>query len=170
MTPVIYSCLDLSGRAAILAPVIRENPLYGRRVARVNDLAYRFKVTIYYCLDSSGQAAILAPVIRENPLHISHPIDDVIGKTHCEGSDGRGKANSQSESEGAWLRDKIQTISDWVKGQIDLKRRTIYFRLKGFKDPVYRKRRETFSDIANSYKYGQPIPKVKYRPEEIKTW
>ncbi|XP_036220339.1 tryptophan 5-hydroxylase 1 [Bactrocera oleae] len=40
----------------------------------------------------------------------------------------------------------------------------------GFKDPVYRKRRETFSGIANNYKNGHTIPRVTYTPEEIKTW
>ncbi|XP_059613139.1 tryptophan 5-hydroxylase 1 [Phlebotomus argentipes] len=40
----------------------------------------------------------------------------------------------------------------------------------GFKDPVYRKRREQFAAIAQSYKHGQPIPKIQYTEEEIRTW
>ncbi|XP_050300568.1 tryptophan 5-hydroxylase 1 isoform X2 [Anthonomus grandis grandis] len=40
----------------------------------------------------------------------------------------------------------------------------------GFKDPIYRKRREQFFRIAMNYKHGQPIPKVKYTEEEVKTW
>eukprot|EP00052_Salpingoeca_macrocollata_P017270 m.140169 g.140169 ORF g.140169 m.140169 type:complete len:484 (+) comp20330_c0_seq2:1892-3343(+) len=40
----------------------------------------------------------------------------------------------------------------------------------GFTDAAYRKRRESFADIAVNYKYGQSIPRVTYTPEEIETW
>eukprot|EP00090_Calanus_glacialis_P013363 TRINITY_DN22004_c0_g1_i1.p1 TRINITY_DN22004_c0_g1~~TRINITY_DN22004_c0_g1_i1.p1 ORF type:complete len:561 (-),score=172.93 TRINITY_DN22004_c0_g1_i1:215-1663(-) len=40
----------------------------------------------------------------------------------------------------------------------------------GFKDPVYRKRRQFFGDLAMIFKYGQQIPRVKYTIVEIETW
>uniref|UniRef100_A0A1A9X2W7 Tryptophan 5-hydroxylase 2 n=1 Tax=Glossina brevipalpis TaxID=37001 RepID=A0A1A9X2W7_9MUSC len=40
----------------------------------------------------------------------------------------------------------------------------------GFKDPIYRKRREQFTAIAKNFKHGNPIPRVQYTSEEIKTW
>ena len=40
----------------------------------------------------------------------------------------------------------------------------------GFHDPVYRTRRNYFADIATKYTHDQPLPRVDYTPEEVKTW
>ncbi|KAA0196421.1 Neuronal tryptophan hydroxylase [Fasciolopsis buskii] len=40
----------------------------------------------------------------------------------------------------------------------------------GFKDQEYRRRRNWFAEVAYSYKYGQPIPRIEHTEVEKKTW
>jgi phenylalanine-4-hydroxylase len=37
-------------------------------------------------------------------------------------------------------------------------------------DKVYRTRRNTFAEMAQTYRQGEPLPRIEYTKEEIETW
>jgi phenylalanine-4-hydroxylase len=40
----------------------------------------------------------------------------------------------------------------------------------GFHDPAYRERRTFLAENAMQHRFGKPIPRIEYTPEEIATW
>ena len=40
----------------------------------------------------------------------------------------------------------------------------------GFHDAEYRRRRNALAEVARNYRYGDKIPRIDYKPEEIETW
>ncbi|XP_037094241.1 tryptophan 5-hydroxylase 1-like [Pollicipes pollicipes] len=46
----------------------------------------------------------------------------------------------------------------------------VYHCFQGFKDKVYRQRRQHFSEIAMNHRHDKPIPRVEYTEEETRTW
>lgn len=40
----------------------------------------------------------------------------------------------------------------------------------GFTDPAYRQRRLALAALARDYRHGQPLPRIDYTPDEIRTW
>jgi len=40
----------------------------------------------------------------------------------------------------------------------------------GFHDKAYRERRQSITENAKKYRYGQPLPRVEYTEQELKTW
>ncbi|XP_031555395.1 phenylalanine-4-hydroxylase-like isoform X2 [Actinia tenebrosa] len=151
------------------------------------------KTTIVFTLDEKVGALVRAlKLFEEHQVNMSH-IESRPSKSSktrydffvdCEGLNGnklsqfveslKEKAASitiLSDDEGSvpWFPQKISDIDKFAN-------RVLSYGAEldsdhpGFTDPVYRARRKEFADIAFNYRHGQPIPRVTYTEEEIRTW
>lgn len=68
-----------------------------------------------------------------------------------------------------WFPRKIRDM-DFVASQILDAGLDLQSDHPGFNDPVYRARRAELASIADNYKHGERIPRIKYTQDEINTW
>lgn len=73
------------------------------------------------------------------------------------------------EEEISWFPRSIKDL-DRIKTRILCAGSELACDHPGFTDPVYRERRKMFAEIALSYNYGEPLPRVEYTEKEIATW
>ncbi|KAL5475617.1 hypothetical protein EMCRGX_G025452 [Ephydatia muelleri] len=96
-------------------------------------------------------------------------IDNLVARLKTQTTSIIVHARNTKDGETPWFPRKIHEL-DRFANQILSYGSELDSDHPGFTDAVYRARRKYFADIAYNYRYGQPIPRVEYTEEEIKTW
>ncbi|XP_044733450.1 protein henna-like [Chrysoperla carnea] len=138
--------------------------------------------------DEVNSLAQYLKIFSENSINLKHIESRASLNEHsgleifveCEPSENLNQVILSLESETSRIRilDNIDEIPSFPRCIQDLDQITkeiwssgeLEADHPGFTDEAYRKRRKYFTDVSNSYKSGQPLPRVEYTAEEIATW
>ncbi|KAG0340043.1 hypothetical protein BG004_006574 [Podila humilis] len=80
-----------------------------------------------------------------------------------------GAAGSDSEEATPWFPRKMVDLDTFAEKVLEMGEE-LDSDHPGAKDPAYRARRAEITNIAKTYKTGQPIPHIDYTKTEIETW
>ncbi|XP_066264874.1 tryptophan 5-hydroxylase 1-like isoform X1 [Branchiostoma lanceolatum] len=160
-TPVILSMTkDVGGLAAVLQ-LFQEEQVSVLHIESRRSLRRKSEVEIYMdCeADKTRMNELICRIQRETKL-VKVDTPDSIGKDNTQDEEG---------FEVPWFPRKISEL-DKTSCRVLMYGNDLDADHPGFKDNVYRERRKQFAEIALNYKYGQPIPRIKYTEEEVSTW
>ncbi|EDQ91109.1 uncharacterized protein MONBRDRAFT_31770 [Monosiga brevicollis MX1] len=103
---------------------------------------------------------------KESTNKIRQVADALIGK----GAISAHILDTNPDTDNAsWFPRKIRELDLFADRVLDAGR-DLQSDHPGFTDANYRKRRAYFADIAINYRHGEPIPRIDYTEDEIKTW
>lgn len=155
-TTFLFNVSDTPGELSKILVVFEEKGInlsgIKSRPSHLSENQWEITVDVEKSLDDENMTAAFEELKKVSPKGVR-----VLGGT------GSGTV--------PWFPKKIQDL-DTLKQEVLAGGQELASDHPGFNDNEYRKRRQEITEISRKYKLssGEPIPRIEYREDEIKTW